>query len=110
MTTRELRAEGRIPVSLRGKLNSGEDWFPCMVVDMSNRGFLILCSKQLAIGQVLHFRCELFPGKILDCKIEIRHFSEEGVGTKITEIDEKGFSLYQLYLDERYSDKLTRLS
>lgn len=108
MTTRELRAEARIPVSQRGKLGSGEVWFPCIILDMSNNGFLMLCNRQLAVGQVLDFRCELFPETILDCKIEIRHFSDAGLGTKITEIDKKGISLCQSYLEELYSDRLNK--
>ena len=108
MPGRELRAEARIAVSRRGKLGSGETWFPCMVLDMSNSGFLMLCTKELAVGQVLDFRCELFPEKVLDCKIEIRHFSDTGLGTKITEIDKKGLTLCQQYLEEQYSDRLNK--
>ncbi|MBI2297156.1 MAG: PilZ domain-containing protein [Betaproteobacteria bacterium] len=108
MKTRELRAEARIVVSQRGQLSSGNTWFPCMVLDMSDNGFLIMSSKELVVGQVLEFRCELFPGKTLECKIETRHVSDAGVGTKIVEIDKKGISLCQLFLQEQYSDKLNR--
>jgi len=89
-------------------LNSGDAWFPCMVLDMSDNGFSIICTKELSVGQVLQFRCELYPGKYLDCKIEIRHVTEEGMGTKIVEIDEKGMNLCQSYLQEQYSDKLNK--
>lgn len=106
MKTRNLRAEGRISIRERGSLRSGDAWFPCMVVNMSNKGFLIDCSKQLVVGQVLEFRCELYPGKHLDCKIEIRHIGEAGMGTKIVEIDDKGTRLCELYLEEQYSHKL----
>ena len=108
---RELRAEARIAVkekaSLKeGSLGSGEDWFPCMVQDMSDSGFLILCSKELSVSQVLEFRCQLFPEKTLNCKIEVRHVSSSGMGTKIIEIDRRGSGLIQLYLEEQYSLKL----
>jgi hypothetical protein len=104
----ELRAEARIPVSRRASLNSGDAWFPCLVMDMSDSGFLIMCTKELAAGQVLEFRCELFPEKYLECKIEIKHIGDTSVGTKITEIDEKGTKLCQLFLQEQYSDKLNK--
>ena len=81
-----------------------------MVQDMSDSGFLILCNKELSVGQVLDFRCELFPEKTLTCKIEIRHISESGMGTKIVEIDKKGTGLCQLYLQEQYSLKLNKSS
>ena len=111
MKGRELRAEARIPVKEKGSLSAGslgiEDaWFPCVVQDMSDSGFLILCSKVVSVGQVLEFRCELFPEKTLKCKIEIRHVSAAGMGTKVTEIDKRGTSLVQLYLQEQYSLKL----
>jgi len=106
MKGRELRAEPRIAVRERGSLNSGEAWFPCMVQDMSDSGFLILCSKDFSVGQVREFRCELFPEKTLNCAIEVRHISPSGMGTKITEIDKRGADLIQLYLQEQYSLKL----
>jgi len=113
MKGRELRAEVRIPVKEKGLLrpgsvNIGDDWFPCVVQDMSDSGFLILCSKELSVGQVLEFRCELFPEKTLKCKIEVRHVSPKGMGTKIREIDGRGTSLVQLYLQEQYSLKLNK--
>ena len=110
MKGRELRAEARISVKERGSLSSGDAWFPCVVQDMSDSGFLILCSKDLSVGQVLDFRCELFPEKTLNCKIEIRHLSQSGMGTKIIEIDKRGSSLCELYLQEQYSLKLNSKS
>lgn len=110
MEGRELRAEARIAVRERGSLNSGEAWSPCMVQDMSDSGFFIFCSKDLSVGEVLGFRCELFPEKTLNCKIEVRHISPSGMGTKITEIDKRGTSLVQLYLQEQYSLKLNSKS
>src|SRR3970282_1586134 len=110
MKGRELRAEARISIRERGSLNTGEAWFPCVVQDMSDSGFQILCSKELSVGQVLDFRCELFPEKTLNCKIEIRHISRSGMGTKITEIDKRGSGLVQLYLQDQYSLKLNSKS
>ena len=116
MKVRELRAEARIAVrekgSLKGgaqaigELDTGEGWFPCVVQDMSDSGFLILCGKDLSVGQVLEFRCQLFPEKTLTCKVQVRHVSPHGMGTKVVEIDNRGSSLVKLYLEEQYSLKL----
>ena len=108
MATRNLRAEARIAVRERGSLKCGDAWFPCTVLNMSNNGFFISCNKELSVGQLLEFRCELFPGKNLECKIEIRHVSHAGMGSKIVEIDNRGINLCQLYLEEQYSHKLTK--
>jgi hypothetical protein len=115
MKGRELRAEARIPVREKGLLsagevNTGDAWFPCVVQDMSDSGFLILCSKELSVRQVLEFRCELFPEKTLNCKIEVRHISPSGMGTKVVEIDPRGIRLIELYLQEQYSLKLNNKS
>jgi len=107
MTTRELRAEARIPVTQRGKLNVGdESWFPCMVLDVSNSGFLIVSNKKLPVGQILEFRCELYPGKTFDCKIEVMHSKDDSVGTMITDIDDKATSLFNTYLEEKIAVNL----
>jgi hypothetical protein len=115
MKGRELRAEARIAVKEKGSLKkgasagapgAGDDWFPCMVQDMSDSGFLIMCSQELKVGQVLEFRCVLFPEKTLNCRIEVRHISAKGVGTKVVEIGERGANLIKLYLEEQYSLKL----
>ena len=115
MKGRELRAEARIPVREKGSLSAGsvsigDAWFPCVVQDMSDSGFLILCSKELSVGQVLEFRCELFPEKTLNCKIEVRHISPAGMGTKIKDIDSRGAGLVELYLQEQFSLKLNSKS
>ena len=113
MKGRDLRAEARIPVKEKGSLSAGslgtEDaWFPCMVQEMSDNGLLILSGKDLSVGQVLDFKCELFPQKTLTCKVEIKHVSATGAGAKIIEIDNRGAALCQLYLQEQYSLKLHR--
>jgi hypothetical protein len=110
MSTRELRAEARVSISRRGKVKAGDDWFPCMVLDISDSGFQIVCNETLRVGQVLDFKCELYPAQVLECKISVRHASELGIGTKIVEIDKKSASLCQLYLQEHYSHKLNRSS
>ena len=108
MPGHELRAEARVAVKQRGQLHAGETWFPCVVLDMSNGGFLMLCARDLGVGQVLDFRCELLPQKVLDCKLEVRHFNDSALGAKIVEIDERGHDLCQRFLEEQYSDKLGR--
>lgn len=120
MKGRELRAEARIPVKEKGALKEGvltagtvavgDEWFPCTIQDMSDSGFLILCSKDLPVGQALDLRCELFPGRTLACRIEVRHVSHRGMGTKVVEIDNRGTGLIKLYLEEQYSLKLNSKS
>jgi len=74
---------------------------------MSDHGFLIKCREAFQIGEVLEFSCELYQSKTLNCKIEIRHISAAGLGTKIVEINEYGARLRTLYLEEQYSNNLS---
>ena len=108
MSADDLRAEARIPVTHLGKLSAGDTWFPCMVLDMSNSGFLMVCNKQLEVGLILDFRCELYPEKFLECKIEIMHSKEDAAGVMITEIDEKTTALLQAYLEEKFAVNLDK--
>ena len=108
MDGQELRAEVRVPVLQRASLSAGSDWFACMVMDMSNSGLLFVSNKQLEVGQTLEFRCELFPGRRLECMIEIMHSSNDSAGAMITEIDEKATKLLHDYLEEKLAIKLDK--
>ncbi|NIO38774.1 MAG: hypothetical protein GTO41_00370 [Burkholderiales bacterium] len=108
MKNGELRAELRAEVTKRGELNAGVENFPCVVQDMSDSGLLIMCTRPLNIGQTLHFKSELFRDKFLECMIEVVHIGENGIGTKIVELDEQGRKLIQLFLQEHFTDQVKR--
>jgi hypothetical protein len=104
----DLRSNARISISRRGTLKFGSASFPCLVLDISDGGFLIMPTVTLEEGQVIDFGCELYPGKPLACKIEVKHVGDSGVGAKIKQIDAEGARLCQLYLQEHYSGRLDR--
>ncbi len=97
----------RVPVSQKGALSSGDTLlFPCLIVDMSDSGILMMSNREIQVGQVLDYKCELFPNQYLECKLEIVHVDDMRLGAKIVEIDEKGTSLCKLFLEEQYAHKL----
>jgi PilZ domain-containing protein len=104
------KRERRIAVNEKASLRVGDAWIPCGLLNVSDNGFLINCGQALSVGQVVEFRSELSPGKTLVCKVEIRHVSKAGTGTKIVEISEYGARLHELYLQEQYSHILTKRS
>lgn len=106
MRAKDLRVEVRVPVNQRGTVSAGDTWFPCLIMDMSEKGILLMSNRNISVGQHLDFRCELFPDKVLECKLEVVHGGEDGLGTRIVDIDAKGSDLYRLFLQEQYSDKL----
>ena len=64
-----------------------------------------MSNRELPVGQVLEYRCELFPGQFLDCKLEVMHVDDTRLGTKIKEIEKNGTNLCQSYLEEEFADR-----
>lgn len=108
MNQKELRASLRVAVTQRAALDAGEQHFPCIVQDMSDDGLLIVSTRDLEVGQVFDFCCELYPQQTLECKIKVMHVTNGGVGAKIIEIDKKGSDLIQLFLEDRVTEKVRR--
>lgn len=106
MSAHELRAEARIAATQRGRLSAGDTWFPCMILDMSGSGFRLVSNKHLPVGQTLEFRCELYPGKSLECFIEVMNSDDDSAGMMITEIDDNAAKLLHTFLEERFAVKL----
>ena len=105
MKTRELRAEVRIPITHRGMLGSPDDWHHCLIEDFSTKGFLIISPITLKVGYVLEVRCELFPRRVLQCKVEVRHVSDDCVGTMIVEISDDQIQLCREFINEHAGAK-----
>ena len=97
-----------MPISNRGTVKAGEIWWPCLVQDMSKKGFFLVSNREYHVGQSLDLRFALFPEKHLECTVEVKHVNETGVGAEIVEIDQRGMDLCQLYLQEQYADRLNK--
>jgi len=109
MVNKDMRAGTRLEVNQRGSLNAGDAWFPCLIVDMSDGGILLMSNREFPVGQILMFKSELFPGKFIECKVEVMHVDDTRLGTKIIEIDKAGSNLCQAYLEEQYAVRLDKL-
>jgi hypothetical protein len=70
---------------------------------MSQTGFLLLSTQHFTIGQILGFRCELLPERVLECKVEVVHLGDSVVGAKIVEIDDEGSELCKAFLREEFT-------
>ena len=105
LKTHELRAEVRVPITQRGMLGGSNDWHHCLIEDFSTKGFLIISTMTLKVGYVLELKCELFPKRILQCKVEVRHVSADCVGTMIVDIIDAGTRSCQEFIDEHSRTK-----
>ena len=106
MAKAEARAEPRLAHSRKGTLTLGGISSACLVQDVSTKGFLIMSSKPFKVGDVLDLRCELFPAQMLECKIEVRHITDDCLGTRIVEITEAAARLCRQFIEEHYADRL----
>ena len=106
MRAKDLRVETRLAVTKRGSLRSEGSWSPCLIMDMSETGILLMSNREFPVGKIIDFKCELFPDQHLECKLEVRHVKDTEVGAKIVEIDSEGNRLVQLYLQELVAHKL----
>ena len=105
---RERREERRVKLSKRAALLVGAGSVPCLLEDFSSKGFFIVSNRKFSIGQVLDLKCELYPKKILHCRVEVKHIEDTCVGVKIVTISKDGSILLQQFLQEYYSLKLDR--
>ncbi|HSQ02446.1 MAG TPA: PilZ domain-containing protein [Burkholderiales bacterium] len=105
----DRRKESRVPVSRKATLRYQSQEYPCLIQDMSTRGFFIICNKPFLPRQILQLRCELYDAQTLECTIEIKHVDDMGMGTMITDITEKARALCLRFLQDHYSDKLHSL-
>jgi hypothetical protein len=103
-----LRAELRVAISKKGTLVGPGAWIPCLIQDISSNGFLIICDRNRTIGEIpevvgeiLELKCELYPEKFLQCKVEVRHITDMCLGTKIVEIGDAELSLCRQFIDEQ---------
>ena len=108
MDHKELRASLRVAVTRRGAVDAGEEHFPCIVQDMSDDGMLFICTRDVEIGQILDFKCELYPDQPFECKLRVVHITNGGVGARFIGLDKKASELMHSFLDERANEKIRR--
>jgi len=96
----ELRAEVRVPITHRAKVGMTSGWMPCLIQDFSTKGFRLMCDAKVSAGDILELRSELYPERVLECKIEVRHISEDNLGTRIVEVSDTGAKLCKQFIDE----------
>jgi len=104
------RIEDRVAMSHIGSLSSPATWVPCLIQDISNNGFQIICDEKRAagdtpatVGETLELKWAPYPDTVLQCRIEIRHITDKCIGTKTV-----GISADNLLVCRRYMQDLIR--
>jgi len=86
MSPVERRKERRLDVDIGAALLDGERTLPCRVLNMCSKGFLIESDTRLPVGQAVALRVPLYPGRAIDCTVQIRHVNAERLGALVTAI------------------------
>ena len=63
-----------------------------------------LCRSYFRSGVI-----NLAPGLTVDCEVEVRHCTDQGIGVKIDFMDDQNCKAYQGYLQEFFSQQLNKL-
>ena len=108
MSTREQREEVRVPITRRGLLGAPTASHPCLIQDLSSKGLLLMSTVKAQLGDQLALKCELYPERFLECKVEVRHIHDDCLGIMIVEVSDASLALYRQFIDEHVSLKRFR--
>jgi len=100
---RDLREEFRIPLRRNGWLSSSDTWVPCIIENVSAQGFLIMSNTTFPAGAVVVLKCELFPQRFLQCRIQVVHITDTCMGVKIIEMNGYAFAIFREFFEEYYA-------
>jgi hypothetical protein len=105
-----LRRAQRIKVTPRGEIVGRGNSVKVLLQDISDEGFLLLCSREFEAGELLELKFQISPGLSIECRVEVRHSSDMGTGVKIVAMNEQTRRAFDRYLEEHYSHNHGRLS
>jgi hypothetical protein len=105
-----LRRTQRIKVTPRGEINDGVNAVKVLLQDMSDEGFLLLCSMEFDTGETLKLKFQISPGLSIECTVEVRHSSDMATGVKIVTMNEQNRRMFDRYLEEYFAHNHGRLS
>lgn len=91
----DIRSEPRLADSKKGVLSNKEVWSPCLIQNISSKGFMILCDYKSAVGdlppnvgEVLNLKWFSHDDEVAYCQIEVRHITDGYFGAIVLEKSE----------------------
>ena len=91
----DVRSEPRLADSKKGVLSNKEVWSPCLIQNISSKGFMILCDYKSAVGdlppnvgEVLNLKWFSHDDEVAYCRIEVRHITDGYFGAIVLEKSE----------------------
>ena len=92
----------RLPLMCQGHLNRADEFIPCQVVDLSEKGVLLRTGTPLTIGEELSFDFVLGPSRRIQCTVKVVRMAKSDFGAQIVKIAPED----QQYLTEHLDDFL----
>ena len=91
----DARSELRVPSSQKGVLTNKQIWSPCLIQNISSKGFMILCDYKSAvgdlppnIGEILNLKWLSYDDHVVYCRIQVRHITDGYFGALVMEKSE----------------------
>ncbi len=103
------RKSPRFTVTPKSDIFFEDKMYKALVQDLSDNGMLLLCSRDFEPGSIIGVHLNLAPGLTVDCEVEVRHCTDQGIGVKIDFMDDQNCKAYQGYLQEFFSQQLNKL-
>lgn len=94
----------RFPYSCRGELRDTGARFPCLIQDISIRGILGICARNLEVGQELEVRFDLTSEHAHKCKIRVQHVEHGCFGAEIIDVGEQENKVFHQYIEKRFNE------
>lgn len=108
---RALRANERFEVALKGYVYEGISKKLCLVHDISESGFLLVCTEDYVQGQVLQLCLEnLWQGGDFEGMVQVCHLSNYGVGVRVVECSENSAKALQGYINGIHRKRVSQLT
>ena len=104
-----LRHAQRLAVTPRCEVLDGTTTIKALIQDVSDEGMLLVCSKIFTPGQKLGLKLLLSASQVVECTVEVRHSNDMGTGLKIEAMDGINRRVYDVYLQEYFSQQLGKL-
>jgi hypothetical protein len=88
----------------RGELRDKGTRFPCLIQDISVKGVLGICARNLEVGQELEVTFDLTPEHVHRCKVRVQHVEQGCFGAEIIDVGEQENKVFHQYIERRFKE------
>lgn len=94
----------RFPLSRRAELFNMGTRFPCLIQDISIKGVLGICARNVEVGQELEMTFDLTPEHVHRCTVRVQHVEQGCFGAEIIDVGEQENKVFDQYIERRFKE------